>query len=126
MNQPTPATDITRVTTILARKSATLDTKEWTARIGTSPIQTIPNVHRLVRVSSVGPVGTRPVAACPDTKVFFARKKYWSASAPLVSTEERAEMKLGRTIVTAQKVSHSLSTCMVITMFTSHSVFIFD
>ena len=118
--------DITLVTMKLARKSVTPDTKEWTAKIETSLIQTIPNVHLLVRVSSVGPAGTRPVVVWMDTKASFVRRKYWSASASLVSTEEHAEMKSGRTIVTVPKVSYSLFTSLVIIMFSSRRVSIFD
>ena len=99
VNRPIPATDITLVTMTLARKSAMLDTKEWTAKIGTLPIQMIQNVHRLVRVSSVGPVGTRPVAVWMDMTASFVNRRYWSASASLVLMEEPAKMNLGRTDV---------------------------
>ncbi len=99
MNRPIPATDITLVTTILARKSVTPDTKEWTARIGKSTIQMIPNVHLLVNVRAVELVGTRPVAVWMDMTASFVNRRYWNASASLVLMEEPAKMKLGRTDV---------------------------
>ena len=77
----------------------TPDTKEWTAKIGTSRIQTIPNVRLLVRVGTAELVGTRHVAVWMDMKASFVRWKYWSASASLVLMEERAKMSLGHTDV---------------------------
>ena len=105
MNRQIRATDITLVTTILARKSVTPDTMESTAKIGTSPIQMIPNVHLLVNVRMVERVGTRPVVVWMDMRVFFAMLRQWSALVRRVSMEERAKMSLGRTDVNVLRVS---------------------
>ena len=87
----------------------TPDTKEWTAKIGTSPIQTIPSVHPLVHVRTVERVGTRPVVVWMDMRGFFVTLRRWNAIVRRVSTEERAKMKLGRTDVNVSRVSTALN-----------------
>ena len=85
------------------------DTKEWTAKIGTSPIQMIPNAHLLVNVRTVERVGTRPVVVWMDMRAFFVTLRRWNAIVRRVSTEERAKMKLGRTDVNVSRVSSALN-----------------
>ena len=87
----------------------TPDTKEWTAKIGTSPIPTIPNVHPLVHVRTVELVGTRLVAVWMDIMAFFVTLRQWNAIVRRVSTEEHAKMKLGRTDVNVSRVSTALN-----------------
>ena len=86
----------------------TPDTKEWTAKIGTSRIQTIPNVRLLVRVSSVGLAGTRPVAVWMDMRAFFVTLRRWNAIVRRVSMGEHAKMNLAHTDVNVLMVSTAL------------------
>ena len=101
----------------------TPDTKEWTAKIGTSRIQTIPNVRLLVHVRTVERVGTRPVVVWMDMRGFFVTLRRWNAIVRRVSTEERAKMKLGRTDVNVSRVSTALNELVGILFcsFSTHS-----